>query len=203
MLKMKFKIIPFEGRFCESFGQPEANGVWIVWGNSGNGKTTFALQMAKELCKYGKVVYDTLEEGARMSMQDAMKHVHMVHVGNKFQILNRESMDDLKVRLKKRNSPDFIFIDSFQYSGLSKMDVLQLAEEFPTKLFIFLSHADGRNPEGRPAKSIRYHADLKIFVSGFKAFPGGRISKSERKDFIIWEKGAEAIHGPTLKQATK
>ena len=45
-------------------------------------------------------------------------------------------------------------------------DYIQLKEEFPDKLFIFISHARGKNPKGDAATSVMYDADLKIWVEG-------------------------------------
>ena len=62
LLSMKFDTLPFEGKWHDAFGTPERCGVWIVWGKSGRGKTSFVMKLCKELCKYGRVVYDSLEE---------------------------------------------------------------------------------------------------------------------------------------------
>mgnify|MGYP000302557014 CR=1 FL=1 len=48
MLSMKFNTLGFEGPWYDAFRTPERRGVWFVWGNSGNGKTSFVMQ----LCKY-------------------------------------------------------------------------------------------------------------------------------------------------------
>ena len=63
LLSMKFDTLPFEGEWYDAFGTPESRGVWIVWGKSGSGKTSFVMKLCKELCKYGRVVYNSLEEG--------------------------------------------------------------------------------------------------------------------------------------------
>ena len=188
LTKMKFIEMDFEGKWLASFGVPERTGVWLVWGNSGNGKTRFAIQLAKYLTQFGKVAYNTLEEGIRKSMQRAIIDTNMKQVQKRFNILNRESIEDLKIRLRQHKSHDIIIIDSFQYTGLTKKEYIALKEEFPKKLFIFISHAEGKNPEGRPAKFVRYDADLKIRVEGYKAFPVGRFGGGD--EFVIWEQGA-------------
>ena len=33
----KFKVMEFEGKWLESFGKPEAKGVWIIYGESFHG----------------------------------------------------------------------------------------------------------------------------------------------------------------------
>ncbi len=178
----------FTDNWKESFGVPEQSGVWLIWGNSGNGKTRFSLQLAKQLAKFGRVVYNSLEEGASLSLQKAIIETRMNEVANNFSVLDRESLDDLKIRLHKRRSPDIILIDSYQYTGMNKRQYIALKEEFKNKLFIFISHAEGRQPEGRSAKFVKYDADVKIWVEGYKAFPVTRFGGGE--PFVIWNKGA-------------
>lgn len=189
LLQKEFKVMEFDGDFLASFGTPELSGVWFIWGESGNGKTSFLLALCKYLTEFGKVAYDTLEEGARKSFKDAIIRAQMEDVSNNFVILNREPINELKERLSKRRSPDIIVIDSFQYTGMSKGDYIKLKEQFPTKLFIFNSHAEGKQPEGRPARFVRYDADVKIRVEGYKAFPVSRYGGGE--PFVIWEEGAK------------
>lgn len=59
----KVRHIPFEGKWRDAFDLPERKGVWLIWGNSANGKTTFAMQLCKYLCQFGRVAYNSMEEG--------------------------------------------------------------------------------------------------------------------------------------------
>lgn len=188
LLKMKFDVMEFEGKYLNSFGKPELSGVWLIWAHSGNGKTHFALQLAKYLTHFGKVAYNTMEEGARLTFQMAAEATNIREVSGRFTVLSRESISDLTERLSKRKSPDIIFIDSFQYTGLTKKGYIALKEKFPKKLFVFVSHAEGKHPEGRTAKFVRYDADIKIRVEGYKAFPVSRYGGNE--EFVIWDEGA-------------
>lgn len=70
-----------------SVGHPELKGSWLVWGNSGNGKTRFALQLAKAFARHVKTVYDSLEEGLSQSMQHAVISCGMSDVSRKFLLL--------------------------------------------------------------------------------------------------------------------
>lgn len=65
VMRMKKETYPFEGAWEEAFGCPEKNGVWFVWGNSGNGKTSFMLQLCKALSHFGRVAYDSLRRAHR------------------------------------------------------------------------------------------------------------------------------------------
>jgi hypothetical protein len=196
--KMKFKELQLSPFFGKLLGSPECSGVWIVWGESFNGKTAFSLQLAKELTMSGKVFYNTLEEGARKSFQTAVINNNMKEVARKFIIGNRESVEELKIRLQKKKSPDIIFIDSIQYTGMTKREYQSLKEEFPNKLFIFISHADGKNPKGALANFVKYDADIKIRVEGYKAMCLSRLG-GDKEPYIIWAEGA-AQYDFNLKQ---
>ena len=71
LLSMRIETLPLEGAWRDAFGEPERHGVWFGWGGSGSGKTSFVLQLCKELCRFGRVAYDSLEEGACKTMQNA------------------------------------------------------------------------------------------------------------------------------------
>lgn len=196
--KMKFIELQLSKPFQKLLGKPERSGVWIIWGESFNGKTSFALQLAKELTMSGKVFYNTLEEGARKSFQTAVINNNMKEVARKFIIGNRESIEDMKERLRKKKSPDIIFIDSIQYTEMTKKQYKDLKHEFPNKLFIFLSHADGKYPKGALADFVRYDVDIKIRVEGYKAMCLSRLG-GDKEPYIIWAEGA-AQYDFNLKQ---
>jgi hypothetical protein len=193
-LKMKKKTLKFTGSWEAAFGTPEASGVWFVWGNSGNGKTSFVMQLCKELAKFGKVAFDSLEEGASLSMQNTLKRFKMQEINRRFLLLDCEPVDDLSERLLKRKSADFVIVDSYQYTQMTYKAYLKFKEKHKNKLLIFISHADGSSPAGRSAKSVMYDASLKIWVEGYRAFSKGRFIGSEGK-YTIWEEGANRYYG--------
>ncbi len=182
-------VLDFKGEWLASFGKPELKGTWLVWGNSGNGKTRFALQLAKQFARYTKTAYDTLEEGLSLTMQQAVMSVGMSDVSRRFVLLDKEPVEDLLNRLKKPRSPRVIIIDSLQYTGLTYEAYRQLVSAFRNKLFVFVSHAEGKEPKGNTAQSIRYDASVKVRIEGYRAFPMSRYGGGE--PYTIWKKGAE------------
>ena len=74
--------------------------------------------------------------------------------------------------------------------GLTYATYKALKEKHPNKLLIFVSHAEGMNPEGRAAKKVAYDADVKIFVQGFRAICKGRFITAPGNYYTIWEEGA-------------
>ena len=206
VLAAQFETANFTGPYLASFGRPELRGAWIVWGGSGSGKTTFTLMLCKYLAGFRRVAYDSLEQGLSLSLQKAWERVAMEEAGSNIILLNKEDLPELRARLRKRKSPERIVIDSVQY--LTKFYMQQFKElkaEFPNKLFIFISQADKaeKDPDGYVAKKIRYDADIKIRVEGYKAFVTTRYEDSEKgeggADFIIWEKGAADYWAQQIK----
>ncbi len=177
------------GGFDSALGEVELTGSWIVWGGSANGKTRFALQLAKALAGHVKVAYDSLEEGLSLSMRHAIEDVGFSDVKRNFVLLDGEGIGDLKERLRKQRSPKVVIIDSLQYTGLTYTEYKTLRDEFRSKLFIFISHADGHNPKGAVANSVKYDAFVKVYVEGYKAYPHSRYGGN--KEYVIWEEGAE------------
>lgn len=177
-----------------AFGSPETCGTWFVWGNSGNGKSSFMVQLAKELCRFGKVIYDSLEEGLSLSFQEQLRR-HAMHEVNRELLIVIEDMETLRARLRKRRSPRVVIIDSLQYTGLDFAGYRELVEEFPRHLFIFSCQARGSKPDGRSASRIMYDSMLKIWVEGYRAHSKGRFI-GEPGYIDIWQEGAESYWSP-------
>lgn len=194
MLSMKYDTFDFRGEWYEAFGMPEKRGVWFVWGNSGNGKTSFVMQLCKYLCRFGRVAYNSLEEGVSLTMQNCLRRFGMMDVNRRFVLLDAESMERLEERMNRQKSPDFVVIDSFQYTMMTFKQYIEFRERHKNKLLIFISHADGRLPSGRSAKSVMYNADLKIYVEGYRAFSKGRYI-GPKIYFDIWPEEAERYWG--------
>ena len=190
LLSMKKQTYKLSDEWREAFGEPERNGVWFVWGRSGSGKTSFVLKLCKELCRFGKVAYDSLEEGSSLTMKNAFIRAGMQDVARRMVLLDAESMDDLDKRLQKRKSPDTVVIDSYQYTGMSFEDYLAFKARHRNKLLVIISQAEGTRPKGRTAVSVMYDAALKIWVEGYRAISKGRYF-GEKGYYPIWAERAE------------
>lgn len=191
---MNKRVIEFTGPWKEAFGTPEKSGVWLVWGNSGNGKSSFVMQLCKELAHHGRVIYDSMEEGVGLTMQNTLSRFKMDEVNGRVTILDAIPLDDLSERLLKKKSAEFVIIDSFQYTQLNYKSYLKFKEKHKNKLLIFISHADGKMPSGRSAKSVMFDASQKVWVEGYVAFSKGRfIGKTGQ--YVVWDKGAEMCWG--------
>jgi uridine kinase len=191
--KKKFIDIPISDEFKSLLGEPSLGSSWIIWGKSGQGKTSLALRLAKELSRYFKVEYLSNEEGFSKSLQSAVIANRMQECRKGyFKILEPMSMDELRVRLSRKRAAKITFIDSAQYTFMSKADYFKLKTDYPDHLFIWISHAKGKEPSGALAEAIRYDSDCKIYVNQYVAVADSRHARGiETKPYTIWEEGAK------------
>jgi hypothetical protein len=193
VISKKRKVLEFDGEWRECFGNPESNAVFFIWGQSGNGKTRFILELCKYLTRFDKVDYDSLEEGACHSMAIALKDVKMEEVEGRFRLLDVMPFEDLVKRLAGKKQAGFAVIDSVQYAGFDYDRYKEVKEKLKRKSLIFISHAQGNNPKGSTADSMRYDAGIKIHVMGYVAKIKSRYGGN--KPFVIWEEGARKYWG--------
>lgn len=183
VMRTSFSTMGFDGTWADVCGEPEMMGSWFIYGAPKNGKTSFAMQLSKYLTKFGRVAYNSIEEGLSKSIKDAMERVNMTEIGRKLILLDKENVDDMMLRLKKHKSPDIIIIDSVQFLELKFSEYKSLKNNFPNKLFIYISHVEGKLPDGITARKIWRDANISFRIEGFKAFPVGRYGGG--REYII------------------
>lgn len=192
LYRLKRPKMAFTGQWKTAFGCPPPTGFWIIWGNSGNGKSSFVMQLAKYLCRFGKVFFNSVEEDTTASFIDNVRRCCMEEVGDRFKTA-KLTLEELEARMNDPRKEDIYIIDSFQAFKL-KTEGPQgyegLCERHPDKLIIFVSRADGNRPMGRPAVNCAWDASVKIRVEGFKAYCKGRFSPKAGVSFTVWEEGA-------------
>lgn len=189
VLTIKFDTVRLGGGWDECVGEIEITGIWFIWGNSGNGKTSAVVSLCKELSAFGKVLYNSREEGVSLTMQNTLRRYGMGELGSRFQLANM-SLQELDEKISQQRSPKFIVLDSFQFMGLSYKEFRAFCEKHKNKLLIFVSRTRGRQPEGRAAISAMYDASCKIWVEGYKAFSKGRFVGTTG-EITIWDEGAK------------
>lgn len=190
----------FEGEWKAAFGKPDVATSILIWGGSSSGKTSLALQLAKYLTRFGRVAYDSLEEGVSFTIQNAMRAHKMSEVGGRFILLDREPWGDLLERMKKHKSPKYLFIDSIQYASITVAQYKEMKELLQEKKkgLIIISHAKGNEPKGALAEFIRYDVDIKCPVKGYRAYPEGRLYQSEGSYFDVWPEKSAIAHGDII-----
>ncbi len=192
-LKKQYSKLDFSGIWKDSFGLPERNSRWLIFGKSGEGKTEFSVQLAKYLSAFGKVLYVSREQGDSSSLQQCFARNGMQEVGN--QVLLGIDMDfkALLSVLKKRTKHAAIIIDSIDYMRLTADEYKLLDQVCKKTTLIFVSWSDNKRPKSSAGKDIEYMCDVKIYVDRYVVLPRSRYGGNA--PYIIWEEGAKKHHG--------
>ena len=111
---IKYECLNWDDYWRNPFGNPAIDSSWFILGPSASGKSSFVMQLGRELCRKGKVLYVSYEEGVRMEFQRRLKYLHMDTVKGRFTVVTDDTIDDLTERLSRPQSAKFIIIDSFQ-----------------------------------------------------------------------------------------
>lgn len=193
IVKMKRDTIQLTGQIGRSLGPIECTGSILIYGPSKNGKTNFTMDLAKSFAAIGNIVYNSCEEGLGQSFALTVERSGITTCKNVL-FTEKESVDNMMLRLKKRRSPRFVFTDSVNFLRMDIKQYWQLIEAFPKKLFVFVAQEKNGLPKGATADEIRYNSNIIIRVQGFKALIEGRITGT-KEPITIWEEGANKYWG--------
>ena len=166
----KFSSYGFDKATEEMLGDTCIGFTMSVWGRSGNGKSTYVGVLIKNLVRFGKVYYNSTEEGFSKSVQKMAIRAGLTNIDpDKLVLGDMDTYEEMIDKLKK-NRASFVVIDSIQATRtkdgkLITIDhFLELKRKFKKKTFIFISWEEGVNPKGENAKAIRYLCDIKVRV---------------------------------------
>lgn len=190
----RYDFIPFSPKFAALFGDTEATGNWIVYGKSGQGKTSFCLQLAKEFDEIGRrVLFVSLEMGYSYEFQQSLRKAGIYSSNSRILLADECRPADLEESLAKQRSADIVIIDSLQYFiDLYKVraaDFINLRNRFRKKVFIYISHMKGNEVDGEVAYDLKKDAFKRIYIEHFKASYMGRGNGGEAGFYVIWDKG--------------
>lgn len=214
MQQKAFKLLKFlDVQWKGILGSIPSAFILIVYGHSGNGKTEFLLRMAKFFTRFGTVAWLSYEQGHGYDLQLAINRNNMEDVSGSFLIIDPcankphhvSYLEDLDNYLSKRNSPQFVFIDSLDYLNWKFEDYLYLKEKFVVKkkkTIVFVSHAKGSEPKSAIGERIKYDGGMGFRVSKFIAYPDkNRFGGND--PYVIWEEKARELNPLFFKPSTK
>lgn len=201
--RAKFKIFDFNGEWLRHLGdEVERAGSILIYGGSGHGKTTYALQMMKYLSGFEKVFYNSVEEGMRASFIRSLKLNNIKSIKGKY-VFQSEFYDDMWKRLDRKRQPKIVFVDSVQYCFRGKRDqhYWDLVEKFNDTLFVFVSQMSKGAPKGAVADAIMWDTQAIIKIQDFKAYiEKTRCGGDETTPYIINQQKAEERELKLLKK---
>lgn len=189
LVNRNFKKMGLSAEWQEYFGDVDHAFTMIVWGPSFNGKSSFLNAFVAELARITTVLYVALEESfsttsKKKALENGLSNLKNLRYAN-----HETTYESLMEYLSKKRSPRIVVIDSLQYMAMSYVDYKKMKETFPGKTFIFTSHSEGKLPDGKTGKKIRYDAPIKVRVENFIALIESRFGGS--KNYVIWEEEAK------------
>ena len=189
LARKKYKTLPLKGVWKEHLGEIERSGSILIYGDSGHGKTTYALQLMRELCQGEKVLYNSLEECGKLSLLTNLERAGLKQYKNKYLVCG-EPLDNLIQRLSRPQQPKIVFIDSVQacFRGKKTEDYHNLILQFPQTLFIGISQMRKGMPKGAVAEEFYWFCQDRVLVQDFNAYiEKTRTGGNELEPYIISE----------------
>ncbi|GAA4456994.1 hypothetical protein [Rurimicrobium arvi] len=165
MVGMKFRTLGLQGRYRKLIGDPEPGFSAMIYGKPFQGKSTMAIDFAKELTRHGKVLYCVYEEGHGMLLQDKINR-------NKANVPGLDFANKLPAELRPYN---FVFIDSVTDARLNEESFGALIKQYKPQevsiIGIFHATKDGKF---RGGQTFAHDADIVIRVEDGIAHARGR-----------------------------
>jgi KaiC/GvpD/RAD55 family RecA-like ATPase len=190
LLNRRPKRMGFEGEWLELVGDPERTGCWILYGGSGCGKTNFAMQVAKYLMQFERVLYNAMEEGAADSLTSAVHNAGIAMNDRRIQYGDRIQLPELIEVLERHKSPNIVVIDTIQFMDISAREFRDLIHRFKQKLFVIVSHVKNGQSEG-VGDAVLKMASVKWFVgnNGVAVVRSSRYRTKQSKgvEYVFYE----------------
>jgi len=168
IIKEKYKLLNLSSMFSFVMGGLPSNKQWtmLLHGLAGSGKSTFALLLAKELTRFGNVLYGNFEEGVGITLQAKLKLTKLKD-NKKIHFINPNTETEFWKLLDTRIYK-FAIVDSLSHIASQEKQVsdfwLKVRERKDTS-FIFICHAlkskDGKTETNyRGASTLGHIVDI-------------------------------------------
>lgn len=155
----QFKTLDFTGEWKKLIGTPEQNFALMIYGQAGNGKSTFAVNLSEYLANnFGYVLYNSAEEGVSLSLQDKLKKLNT----DQLRVSSFKDFDSIKRHLKASLSK-FVVLDSVNHMSLTADQVEELKRMDPTRGFITI-HQVTKTGEFKGDNKFLHNCDVEIMV---------------------------------------
>lgn len=191
----KYKTIKFKGIWKDVLGEPEATGIWLLFGAEKNGKTWGALLLADELSKvHGKVLYVSAEEGTGMAFQSSIKRAKIDSDNKKIHFTDYLSEEEINTHLtKKRGRPKVIVLDNLTvYDEIKSKSIKKYLYDYPNTIVIMVAHEERNQPVPASAKMAKKLASVIMRSQGLQLHVWGRVPGGVLN---INEEKAQLYHG--------
>ena len=162
LAKMTFETIGYNGQFKNVIGDPATGFRMMVFGKPFQGKSSFVIELCKELAglNRGNVAYLCLEEGISMSMQKKVIDRGADKV---------EGLDFRGTMLPSFAGYGFVVIDSVSDRGISREQLREMFLHNPDVCFICIFHAT-KTGDARGGLDFSHDMDIIIRIDAHQPF---------------------------------
>ena len=161
--KAQFKVLPFSGTWKELIGTPEEKFSLMLYGQSGHGKSYFAMQLAEYLSNnFGTVLYNSAEEGMSLTLQSKIKELK----SDSLFISKHKDFSSIKKALKSSKCK-FVILDSVNHMDLTPEQVEELRNLDSTRGFVSI-HQVTKSGEFKGNNKFLHNCDVEIMVQDRK-----------------------------------
>ncbi len=162
LAKMRFETIGYKGRFKDVVGDPAMGFHMMVYGKPFQGKSSFVIELCKDLTHLGKgkVAYLALEEGISASMQKKIIDR---------QADNIDGLDFLGAMPASFEGYCFVVIDSVSDRAIKRDTLRELFLRYSTVCFICIFHAT-KSGSARGGLDYSHDMDVIIRIDNHKPF---------------------------------
>jgi hypothetical protein len=169
------------------------SGMWLISGKEKNGKTSFALMLAKALAENHRVAYISAEEGLEGSFKAAMRRAGIT-VSDRITWEEYLSVERIRSEYATR-ATDFIFIDNLTvYQGeIRAADIIPIKKSLPGKTLVYIAHEEGNQPYPDSAAAVSKLAKIVFRVVAMNVTVvsrytngGGNIVIDADKKALFW-----------------
>lgn len=198
LLNKKFKTFKFDGIWKTVLGEQERGGIWVIYGNEKNGKTTLALLLSEYLTKFENLNYVSAEEGTGFTFQQNLSRANIDFKNTKIKFYDYLEIEEIDKMLTKRQNARIMVLDNATaYVDDLKTAVLRrLKRDYPDVLFIIMAHMEKNEPTTAMAKLAKKLCNVYFRIEGLTAFVGGRCPGGT---ITINEQTAMLFHGSEIK----
>lgn len=189
----KFSTMAFDGIWAMAMGEPERNGIWLIYGKEKHGKTWFALKLAEYLSQFDRVLYVSAEEGIGKNIRDTAMRARIDRANKRIHLIGYEPFSELEERMGRRKSERIIIIDNLTIyrRELTTEKLTEIMRKNVNKLIVLLAHEEKEKPYGTTAILASKYAKIIMHIKGLNCFvtgrcPGGVLRIDEQRSALLW-----------------
>lgn len=158
----KYHSLELDPKYAELMGEPERNFTAIMYGESGSGKSVFALQFAEYFAnEFGKGFYNSHEEGANKTIQDRVINFNVT--AKRLWIADCYDFEEMCDHIQ-RTYCRLVVIDSVKYMNFTIAQLKDLRERFAKRQLTIIMIDFGAS-KGSPTsgKDLIHVSDVKMY----------------------------------------